>query len=149
MDYRARSNQDGFTIVELIVVLGIFALFAGLSSAAYTSTASQSNLEVAALSTVEAVRHAQSNAREVQGDAPWGVRILSNRVVVYRGESYASRDTGFDEEFALPRGVTVGGLPEIAFQKVTGVTGDTGTVTLENKQGTKNISINEKGTLTY
>jgi hypothetical protein len=98
---------------------------------------------------VEAIRHAQSNAQIGKGDSSWGVKILSDSVIIFKGSSYVSRDTSADQSLNFSGGVVASGIDEIVFTKVTGSTINTGTVTLTNSYGTKNIQINEKGTLTY
>lgn len=151
MDYQVKFKNlnRGFSLVEVIVVLGVFALLAGISTATYSQFKTKSNLDIAVGSVVEAMRHAKANAEQVQGDAKWGVEVLSNQIVVFKGSSYGTRDTSADQTLNLPGGITASGLAEIVFEKVTGTTATVGTVTLSGSDGSKNISINEKGTITY
>lgn len=135
--------------MEMIVVIGIITLLATVSTSVYNSFKTHENLEIATTGVVEALRHAQANSQSGKGDSSWGVRILPGSVVVFKGTSYASRDTTADQALGFSGGVESAGLGEIVFEKVTGSTGDVGTVTLTNSYGTKNIAINEKGTLTY
>ncbi len=161
MDYQAKfknlnqacptklQRSGGFTLVETIVVLGIFTLLIGMGNSVYINFKSHNNLEIATYSVVEALRHAKSNTEQVQGDSPWGVKIFTDKVVVFKGTSYASRVTSADQTLNLPGGITTGGLSEIIFEKVTGTTATVGTVTLSGTSGSKNISINAKGTISY
>lgn len=152
MDLQIKSIKKlsrGFTLVEMIVVIGIITLLATVSTSVYNSFKTHENLEIATTGVVEALRHAQSNAQSGKGDASWGVKILSGSAVIFKGTSYASRDTTADQILDFSGGVVTSGLSEIVFTKVTGSTTNTGTVTLTNSYGTKNIQINEKGTLTY
>ena len=151
MVYQAKHKNfcRGFSIVELIVVLGIFSIIFSISASVYSSFKAHSNLEMAANGTVEAVRFAESSAQSGKGDSKWGVKIFSNKVVVFSGDSYAGRDQSLDQVLNFSGGITASGLSEVVFEKLTGVTSMTGTINLTNNTESKNINVNEKGTVTY
>ena len=155
MDYQNSSRgqrglpaQAGFSIVELLVVIGIFVLFAIVSDSLYGTFKSHSSLEIATSSLVEAARHAQSNAQFSKADASWGIEISPNTLVIFKGQTYAARDTGSDQSLSFPAGVSASGASEFVFAKVSGLT-SVGTTTLTNTYGSKDIFINAKGTITY
>ena len=119
------------------------------SSSVYSSFKTHENLEISSTSVIEAIRHAQANAESGRDDSAWGVKLQPTSVTVFKGSSYATRDTSRDQALDLSGGVALSGLSEIVFSKIIGSTSNTGTVTIVNSYGTRNISINEKGTLTY
>ena len=143
------NKKSGLTIVELLIVIAIFTILFSLSSSVYNDYKSHSNLAVTANSVVEAMRFAQSGAQSGKGDSKWGVEILTNQITIFKGNSYAGRDISFDEDFVFANGVSASGLAEVIFDKLTGETSTVGTVTLTNGAESKNISINEKGTIIY
>jgi prepilin-type N-terminal cleavage/methylation domain-containing protein len=156
MDYQAKYNKKfvsnlskGITLMELLIVIAIFSILASFSFSAYTSFGAKNNLEVATGSLVEALRFAQTNAQAVNGDSKWGVWATTTQIVVFKGTNYLSRDTAFDQSLNLPRETTASGLSEIIFEKMTGATLTTGTTTITNPSGNKNININAKGIITY
>jgi prepilin-type N-terminal cleavage/methylation domain-containing protein len=153
MVYQTKFKKQihGFSLIEMIIVVGIFSLISLISSSIYTSFKSQGNINIAAYTIVEGLRHAQSNAEKAKGDSRWGVEILSDKIVVFKGDDYNSRDTGSDEFLNFPNGISASGLSEVVFEKITGITSNTGTTTLTktNSTSTKDIYINEKGTITY
>ncbi|MFA6476293.1 MAG: type II secretion system protein [Candidatus Paceibacterota bacterium] len=150
MDYQAKYNKKwGFTLIELLIVIGIFLLVMGVSTSTYSSFKSHNGLEIATGGVVEAIRLAQASAQSGKGDAKWGVKILPSGVTVFKGDSYASRDTTADQPLDFSGGITVDGLSEFVFEKLTGVTIMIGTTTLSNGAQTKEININAKGTVTY
>ena len=145
----SRKFTTGFTLIELIIVLGIFAIFFALSESVYVNLKASSNLKIGTMSLVQSIRYAQNNADATKNDSKWGVEILSNQMVVFKGNSYATRDVSADQLLDFPKGITASGISEIVFEKMTGFTNNTGTVTLTNNAGVNNIIINGKGTLTY
>jgi prepilin-type N-terminal cleavage/methylation domain-containing protein len=151
MDYRIRykKNKKGFSLIELLVVLAIFSILLVISNSVYVSFRSSSNLKIATTSVVQAIRHAQINSQSVKEDSKWGVEILSNKIVVFKGENYATREVSADQNLDLPKGIIPTGVSEIVFEKLFGSTNTIGTIVLTNSAGVKNISINEKGTVSY
>jgi prepilin-type N-terminal cleavage/methylation domain-containing protein len=141
--------SGGFTLLEIVVVIGIIGIVLSISTSVYSSFKAHENLEIATTGVVEAVRHAQANAQSGRGDSSWGVEMLLNSAVIFKGTSYAGRDISADQLLDFSGGVVASGLSEIIFTKVAGSTINTGTITLTNSYGTNNILINEKGVLTY
>lgn len=144
----SQAKYNGFTLVEIVLVLGIFAILSTVSFSTYTQFRGRENLETATMSIVEALRHAQANAQSGKADSVWGVSIGST-VTLFKGTSFSGRDISYDQVVGLSSGVSVSGLSEITFAKVTGSPMTTGTTTLSNSFGSKNIYTNAKGTLTY
>lgn len=135
--------------MELLMVIAIFSVLFSVSASVYSNFKSHSNLEVTTNGVVEAVRLAQSSAQSGKDDSKWGVKILSNEVVVFRGNDYLGRVVSADQPLGFSGEINASGLLEIVFEKMTGETLTTGTVILTNSDGTKNININAKGTITY
>lgn len=158
MDYLNKYNckkkkylkySRGFTLIEMLTVLAIFAIIFAVSDTAYNNFRTHNNLKIATDTVVEALRSAQLNSEVGKGDSKWGVEILSNQIVIFKGINYVSRDVISDQVIDFPKGVTASGSNEFIFEKMTGSIIGTGTATLSNGWETKNISINEKGTITY
>jgi prepilin-type N-terminal cleavage/methylation domain-containing protein len=86
MAYQIKSHKkynQGFSIVELLVVIGIISLLLTISTFAYNGFRTHENLEIAATGVVEAIRHAQANAQVGKADSVWGAKILANKVVIF------------------------------------------------------------------
>lgn len=143
------KNKKGFTVIELLVVIAIFVVFAGLGEQAFFSFQSKSNLEIATNNVVEALRHAKSNAQQVQGDTKWGIKINANEIIVFSGDSYALRNMALDQSISLTSGISPSGLSEVVFEKVSGKTLGMGTITLTGKDQIKDIIINSYGIINY
>jgi len=120
-----------------------------LSASAYGGFKTHENLQIATMGVVEAIRHAQANAQTGKNDSAWGVKVLTGEAVVFKGSDYAGRVASADQSLGLPGDISVTGLSEIVFAKVSGAPNTTGTTTLTNESGVQHIFINDKGTLTY
>jgi len=150
--YKGRSSfsRCGFSLTEVIVVLAIFAIFAVISDSIYSNVVSSNSLEIAANSVVTAMRKAQSNSSHVNNDSSWGVYIATTSVTIFRGTSYAARTIGSEQTLNFPAKTSASGLNEIVFAKLTSLPSISGTTTIINTtSSTKNIFINEKGTIIY
>ena len=75
----------------------------------------------------------------------WGVTINSGAIILYQGTSFVSRNSAFDERFTLNPNISITGLSEINFTKVTGLPNDTPTITVSGNGTTKSITINSQG----
>lgn len=145
---QARTN--GFTMVELLLSVGIISMLAGLSLPLYASFYNRTNLDTATDQVAHALRRAQTFSRAANGDTTWGVRVQSGSAVVFKGATYAARDATYDEIISL-NNITPTGLSEVVFTKLYGVPSTTGTITLTETtiNESKAIELNVKGLVTY
>lgn len=152
--YGHRSHRQrhcrGFTLVELMLSLAIFTLIAGISIPIYESFAAQNDLDIAATTVAQTIRRAEMLASASDGSSDWGVHVGTDGIVLFKGTSFAGRNTQYDETFDLPSDVTASGMTEIVTAEGTGYPLTTGTITLSGTAGrTYTITINEKGTVDY
>ena len=107
-------------------------------------------MDIATVEITQSARRAQVLAQTVDGDISWGIKIQLGSLIMFKGASYTTRDTNFDEVFEIPTSITPSGVTEIIFTKFTGLPQTTGTFTLtSNTNETRNITINAKGTVNY
>lgn len=143
-------KKKGFTLLEVLLSVAIVALLAGLGTPIYQSFQVRNDLDIAANTLAGSLRRAQVLSQSVDGDATWGVSVQNAAITLFRGASYASRNTDFDEAFDMPGSIIPTGVSEITYDTLTGKPQTIGTVTLtSNINETRNITINEKGTITY
>lgn len=144
------NKQRGFTLLEVMLSVAIIALIAGLGTPIYQGFQVRNDLDVAANSISTSLRRAQILSQAVDGDTSWGLSIQSGEITLFRGTSYASRSAEYDEVFDLQGSITPSGVSEIVYEKFTGIPQATGTIILtSNANEIRNITINEKGTITY
>lgn len=147
---RYQETKNGFSLLELLLSIALIALIASVFAPVYLSFHTRNNVDIASTTVVSALRRAQSLSKAIDSDSTWGVYIQSNNITVFRGSSYASRDSNFDENNNIPGGVTPSGLQEIVFSKLKGETSSTGNIELTSANNeVRTISINEKGTVSY
>lgn len=145
-----KTKKLGFTMIEMLLSISIITIILGISTPVYQSLQGKNDLSIAATTIAQALHRAQTLAQSGDGDALWGVKMESGAVTVFQGASYASRDTNFDEVYGNSAGISVSGITEIIFDKLTGEPSPTGTINLAlNNYETKNITINEKGMVNY
>ena len=143
------NHKKGFTLLELLLSVAIISLLAGLSLPVYRTLLSKNDLDIAAVTIAQSTRRAQTLSQAVDGDTTWGVKAQSGSIVIFKGTSFASRDSSFDETFSVPTGISFGGTNEIVFAKLTGLPQTTGTVSLSTESDSRSVTINEKGMVNY
>lgn len=143
-------KEAGFTIIELLLSVAILTMLAGLSLPIYMSFQNRNSLDISTQSIADMLRRAEVYSRSVTGDSPWGVEIQPTVVTLFKGASFAGRDTSFDETQAIDSSTTISGLSEVLFTKFTAAPGTTGTITLSSSPvDTRTITINAKGMVDY
>lgn len=113
-----RATEKGFTLLEMllsILILGIIAASAVPFAGRWLPHA---DLEASVNKVAQNIRLAQARAEAMYGDQQWGVRVLASSVVLFKGSSYATRDTTVDETTSLSSAITAGGTGEIVFSKL-------------------------------
>lgn len=143
-------KNSGFTLVEILLVLGLLAVVAGLTMPLSVQWIQRSELRVAAAEVGQSLRRAQILAQAVDHDSNWGVDVRLGSVTLFQGSSYESRDTSFDEVFELSAAITPSGVGEVVFDTLTGAPQSTGDVVLTGESGqVYMISINDEGLVSY
>jgi prepilin-type N-terminal cleavage/methylation domain-containing protein len=143
-------KNDGFTLIEMLLSVAIVSIIAGISVPIYQSFQVRNDLDVATATIAQSLRRSQVLSQAVDGDTSWGVKIQSGNITVFKGTSYAARDTTFDEVFDVPTSLTPSGVSEIVFAKFTGLPTSTGTITLTSSANeVRNVVVNSKGMVSY
>lgn len=143
-------SQLGFTLLELLLCIAIIGILTGLSLPVYESFARRNDLDLTVQSTASAIRRAETYARAVRGDSTWGVKFQSTDITLFKGATYATRDTNFDEVIDMPNTVSIAGLSEVQFAKMLATPSTTGSVTFTSTTNdTRTLTLNAKGMVDY
>lgn len=138
--------KQGFTLIEALLAVSIIAAMAGISTPLLSSFVARNDLDLTTQNVIRALHRAQLYARSGVGDSPWGVAILSDKAVLFKGATYASRDANFDENILFSN-ITPSTLAEVGFTELTGTPTTTGntTLTANGTTNTRTITVNAKG----
>lgn len=147
---RSLVSTRGFTLLEVLLVVSMITVLAGIMIPVYQNFQVKNDLDIAANSVASSFHRAKTLATASEGDSQWGVRVQSGSITVFRGTSYAGRNSAFDEIFTVPTTITPSGLGEVVFDRLTGTALSTGTVTLTALTGrVRTVAITAKGAVSY
>lgn len=143
-------QQTGFTLIELLLAVTIIGLLAGLSVPVYETFVRRNDLDITAQAVAATLRRAEAYARSSNSDSAWSVEVQATTLTLFKGTSFASRDTNEDETYSIPGSITPSGLSEVQFAKFTALPNTTGTITLTSSSSdVRTIAINAKGMVDY
>lgn len=142
-------KSKGFTLLEMLLSVVVIAILAGFSLPVFRTMLTKNDLDVATVTVVQTLRRAQTQSLAVDGDTTWGVKVQSGSITLFKGASYTTRDSNFDETFEIPTAITTGGVSEIVFSRLLGQAQTTGTITLATDNDNSSVTINDKGMVSY
>lgn len=112
----------GFTFIEVILVVSL-AMIVGATAAWFSLHFLSERQTILSADMLQAsLEQAHLYALSGKADTAWGITQQGSTLVLFAGNAYAERSPEWDEVWDLPQGVTVSGLGEIMFEKITGAT---------------------------
>ena len=143
--------RSGFTLLEMILATALLVVLFSLVIPVYNSFQTSSYLQTTTHDLVQSLRRAQTLAQAVSTDDNWGVRIETNKIVVFKGSDYVSRNNAFDQVIDIASSVVrISGWQEIYFNKITGAPAVAGSVVFQGPDNnTSTITVNSKGLISY
>jgi prepilin-type N-terminal cleavage/methylation domain-containing protein len=140
------QQHKAFTLLEVMLVLGIITFAAGITIPMFRDYQVRSDLNIAATQAGQGIGRAKLLSQSVKEDSSWGFHVPDG--VLFKGETYATRDAAYDEVYAMPETITVEGLSEVSFSKLEGKPSATGSITLISLLGdeqTIDITVTSEG----
>lgn len=144
-------SMRGFTYLELLVVLAIVSLLAVMTSIAGAESFETARVQDDRDTITGALYRARAQAMlrtcgedTCASDTPRGVRIESDRLVIFSGDSFQQRKTRADEVHMRASDALVQGNPEFIFHPGSG-NATSGEVVLSQGSRSLSISVNELG----
>ncbi len=142
-------HTKGFTIVELIVVMGIISIIAGLTFFGFKNYSTYQGYNQA-LGNVKAIMiDARVRARSSETGSGQGVKVLSGSMVTFQGSTYTvgaatNRTTVINGAVITPS--FSNGTNEIIFHNLTGLPTATGTILIESIEFAASTTVEITGT---
>lgn len=143
------SSSKGITLFEVILTIAIFALLIGFSLPFTVNLYQEREFDVHLKSIAQSLRRAQLRAMAGEGESSFGIYFGPHQYVLFKGDSYAGRDTAFDELFELPDDFSISGISELIFSRIKGIPSDRGDITLTSGDKLGTINVNEVGMINY
>jgi prepilin-type N-terminal cleavage/methylation domain-containing protein len=139
--------KKGFTLVEISLVIALFFILLSFAVPYGLRFFKVERLDGISRDLLETLRLTQSQAASQNLDSNYGVSINSSAFISFKGNSFASRNVAYDQEFAIPNGIEVSGLSEIVFYKLTGLPNQSGEIRLSSGSRISVITINSQGAI--
>lgn len=149
-------NQKGFSMMEIAMVIVIFAITAGLSVLFYQSMQVRSDIASVSSSFVELARVSQGDSAAGKNGVNHGIHLETSKYTLFEGNTYnANASTNY--VVTLPSSVSIqnislnGGGSDIVFTSPKGETNNYGTFSFTSSQLNKSqpITITKIGTFNY
>ena len=122
-----RTQNKGFTLVEIIVAITILGLMAGISLTAFSGFLKRENLSSDASALAGALREARSRTLASVKGSQYGVKIDADRFTIFQGSSFSAETA--DAPFIFSNSVRASTtIPVIVFARVTGNSNASGTI---------------------
>lgn len=142
-------SSHGFTLLEVLLSVATIAILAGLSVPVWRTVQTKNDLDVATVTLAQTLRRAQVLSEAVDGDTSWGVKVQSGSITLFKGTSFAGRDTNFDEASDISTALSIAGVTEVVYAKFSGLPQTTGSTTLATANDARSVTLNEKGMVSY
>lgn len=150
---RPRSLVRGFTVIEIMIVLFILSVLTAIIFTSVSAFRSGKALQVVAEEILSLLDEGRGNTLAAKDSYAYGVHFESDSTTLFRGTSYSSSDltnkkVDVDGAVEISSISLAGGGQDVLFQKLTGKTGQNGTVTIRlrsDNSKTKKIVIEASG----
>lgn len=148
------SSKRGFSVIEMIIVLGALVLLAGVVARPFLAFRNEQVITSAAEQVFALINGARADTLAAKDDTTHGVHFESARAVYFGGNIFVEGGAG-NEEIVFPARVSAsaslnGGGMDVVFARLTGKTTQYGSVVLtlnNNASMTRTITISEAGSV--
>lgn len=129
----SRQTNQGFTIIEILIVVAIVALTVTIVSVSFYKLNSSQALDKGATLVVSTLDEARALTLSSKGDSQYGVYLEDSQITTFKGTTYSASDpdnivTSINPLIGL-RDITLsGGGTSVVFKRLTGNTDEVGTM---------------------
>jgi len=144
--------NTGFTLIELLLTMAIMSFVGLLTVPFYGRFLTQNAVSNTQDQIIQDLRKAQFYAlvSRKSNSGGWGVNWddATNTLTLYQGSDYQNRNQALDETFPINDNITISGLTDLNFPRLTGVPAAGATITISGQNTTKTITVNGQGIAT-
>ncbi len=142
MKIKAKRSTKGFTVAEIIIVLGILALLVSMIVSSFGKVGGSEALDTTVASVISILNEAKSQAVSSKDASNYGVRILNNGLISFKN-SYGTNNKEYIVSNLVTVSTSTGIGADIIFNNVSGNTNASGTITITVlNDSSKNSTIN-------
>jgi len=143
---QSKKNNNGFTLVELLVVIGCISILTAVAVPSYALMQKNIGLSNAAQEVVNTLRVAQNNAISAQDGVNWGVHFEQNQYILCKADCSVGN---YVTTYTLNNGLQIESAPfNVVFNRLDGTLKDTTvpqTITLDSGGKQKTIQVDAVG----
>ena len=145
------QNKSGLTLIEFLISLAILGLVIAIVMNTFTDYRKNQSLQKDTETVVEVLGQARNQSLSSQNASQYGVHIASDKITLFTGSAYSSSDP-LNSYFPLVSTDTIvtinlsGGGSDVVFRRLTGETGQSGTVVMSSPTISKTKTITVYGT---
>ena len=157
LGYRLQAtgfSRRGITLIEMLVVVAILAILAGIGTLALTSFRSAKTLSADSARVVSMLADARARTLASIDDSQYGVHFATDRSILFKGTSYTD-GAATNVTLTLSSNVSIsdislpGGGSDVLFSRLTGKTSQSGSITLSLTGGTSTRVVIEQSGIAY
>lgn len=128
MNYVSKHNGRGYSLLELIVIIAITSVLAGISLAGFTSFSRSEALDAGTASIMAGLRDARARTLASVEGSQYGIYVEADKYTLFKGSSYnmAAASNTITNLNSYIRASTT--LSTYVFQRVTGNAVASGTI---------------------
>ena len=145
----AFKKRDGFTLIEILIVMGISVILAAAAVPIYGGLQINTELNETTSQIVQTLRTARERSVAKLYNSSHGVYFTPTTYTLYQGNSYATRDTNYDRIETLGPAISISNDitdSDVNFSKNKGKVNNTGTIILTHDvAGSRSIIVNKSG----
>lgn len=137
MVYSKEKIKNGFSLIEMVTVIGIFGIVAVAGLGSFKVVKNRIVLDEAQANLLFALEEARNRAATGFGQSKHGIHIVGNRIVIFEGDEYVE---GEGEETILPPTVSTNqASTTIIFNRISASTNASTTIIINHTSGNKKI----------
>ena len=148
-----KKNKKGFSLIEMIAVVAIGGILVSVALLSFSSFRNSKIIEVSADQVLSVINEARVKAVSSEDYSRFGVHLESGRIVFFKGDIFtepnlSNIETAFSPLVEISDISLNGGGADVVFQKLTGKTGNYGSLRIRLKSDNskyKTISVKSTG----